>query len=152
MGALTRFVEYSMYALLALALLPLTLIEVRLLGYYLSHPTMLEVRDSALEVPAFELAIKVGLCLIVPAALSLLYVLIRAPRPAKIGAGVLLMAFCGFLYVISWGVRFEFNTWGRLWLEAIPPLVLVVLTVALLVWRLSAAKSAPDARGGSHGL
>ena len=84
MGTRTRLIECSMYLLFTLALLPVTFLELRTLGYYLSNPATLEVRDSALEAPAVAMAIEFAFWLLAPAALSLLYVLVMAPRTAKI--------------------------------------------------------------------
>src|SRR5262245_4294814 len=139
-----RLIECSMYLLFALALSPLAYLEGRMLLYYFSNPAMLEVRDSALEAPAIGMAITFAFYLLVPAAVGLLYVLLTAPRAVKIHAGVLLLGFCLFLYLSYLGGEFGFHTWERLYLEAIPLLVLVLLAVVLMVRRLFSTKLAPN--------
>jgi spore maturation protein SpmA len=115
--------------------LPLAALEAQLLTYFLTHPEMLEVRDSALEAQAIFMVVKYSTYLLVPTAISAICVLLLASREGKAYAAILMAAFCVAVYLTSLGGQFAFNSWQRVYLESIPVLVLFVLAVAFLIRR-----------------
>jgi hypothetical protein len=126
-----------MYILFAAALFPLAVVEGHSLAYFLFNPAMLEVRDSALEAPAVFTAVKFALYLLVPTAFLAIYVFVVGPREARVYAAILVVALCIWLYLAHIGGQlFAFNSWGRLYLESVPTLLLILLTVVFLVRRL----------------
>ena len=140
-----RLAECSMYILFGVALLPLAVVEGHSLAYFLLNPAMLEARDSALEVQALSMAMQFALYLLAPTAILAVCVLAVGSREARVYAAVLVVAFCIALYLIHIGGRFfAFNSWGRIWLESVPLLLLLALAVVFLLRRLRSANTVPD--------
>jgi hypothetical protein len=136
-----RFFELLMYALFALAALPLALLEANALAFFLMNPEMIQDRDAALEVLAASMAIRYASYPFVPATLMALYFAVAGPRAVRINVAFLVLAFCVLSYLSS---TFAFNTPGRLYLESASIALFAMLPIFFLVRRWNPSRERPN--------
>jgi hypothetical protein len=123
-------VEALMYLAFFAAALPMAWLGVSEVIYYQAHPDMLEVRDSALIVPAVVWAVGLMKPALASASVMALYFLVAGPREVRINSAVLILA-----WVATFGLAFTFVTptafasMTRLYWDAIP-----FVALALLPW------------------
>ena len=118
--------EGLMYLAFFIAPLPFAWLGVNELLFYRAHPDWLQDRDAAPMVLPVLMAMKVMLPAQVLAVLLALYFLITGPRGARLGSSALVVAWVLIMALCSIVPPGPFNSFFRLYWDAVPWVALSV--------------------------